>query len=146
MLLSCPPGFHMTARELQTCTFERPSASKTPPKFHEKTPREERKERILRREREKRAKFWAVHPSAPIFGPPTLRAHSSGLHFFWVRAPTPPGPHQKQNWPNAVWPNSVNKNWPNSAQLRMAKCGQIRMAKSGLAKFGRGQWNQQYSW
>ena len=26
--------------------------------------------------------------------------------------PTP----QKKNWPNAVWPNSVNKNWPNSGK------------------------------
>ena len=30
------------------------------------------------------------------------------------RAPTLRGPHQ-QNWPSAVWPNSVNKSWPNSA-------------------------------
>ena len=30
----------MTTRELQTCTFDSPGASKTPPKFHEKTPRE----------------------------------------------------------------------------------------------------------
>ena len=40
-------------------------ARQTPPKFHEKTPREGRKERILRREREKKARN---------FGPPTLRA------------------------------------------------------------------------
>ena len=43
---------------------ETPAASGTlqkPPKFHQKTPREGRQERILRREREKkRAKFWAV--------------------------------------------------------------------------------------
>ena len=37
----------------------------TPPKFHEKTPREGKKERILWREREKKARN---------FGPPTLRA------------------------------------------------------------------------
>ena len=35
-----PPGFHMTTRELQTCKFESPGASKTPPKFNEKTARE----------------------------------------------------------------------------------------------------------
>ena len=49
-----PPGFHTTARELQTCTFEGPGLQKTPPKFNEKTPREGRKERILRRERVKK--------------------------------------------------------------------------------------------
>ena len=42
-LLVGPPGFHTTARELQTCTFEGAGASKTPPKFHEKTPREREK-------------------------------------------------------------------------------------------------------
>ena len=59
-------------------------------------------------ERKKSAKFWApTLPFGPIFsefGPPPLRA------------PTPSGPNQKQNWPNAVWPNSVNKNWPNLAK------------------------------
>ena len=39
-------------------------ALQTPPKFHEKTPKEGRKERIFRREREKKARN---------FGPPTLR-------------------------------------------------------------------------
>ena len=81
---SGPPGLHTTARELQTCTFE------TPPKFHEKTPREGRKEHILRREREKSAKFLAPHPS----GPHPSNPHPSGLHFwpppFW---PPPSGPH-----------------------------------------------------
>ena len=57
-------------------------ALQTPPKFHEKTPREGRKS----------AKFWAPHPSSPHFfwvwarhpsGP-----HPSGPHFFWVWAPT----------------------------------------------------------
>ena len=41
-----------------------------------------------------------------ILGPPPLRA------------PTSLGPHQKQNWPNAVWPNSVN--------IRPNKDGQMR--------------------
>ena len=44
-----PPGFHTT------------TAPQTPPKFNEKTPREGRKERILRRERDKKErKIWAV--------------------------------------------------------------------------------------
>ena len=77
-----PPGLHTTTRELQTCTFERP-ALQTPPKIHEKTPRERRKERIFRREREKSAKFWAPHPSGP--------------HFFWVWASHPSG--LPPSWP-----------------------------------------------
>ena len=39
-----PPAIHTTARELQTC----------PPKFHERTPKREKKERNLWREREKK--------------------------------------------------------------------------------------------
>ena len=48
-------------------------------------------------------------PGPHPFGPPPLR----GPHPFGpppLRAPFPSGPFQKQNWPNAVWPNSVNKN------------------------------------
>ena len=54
--------------KLQTCTFQGPGASKTPPKFHERTPKREKKERKLWRGGKKSAKFWAPHPS----GPPTL--------------------------------------------------------------------------
>ena len=68
----------------QTCTFEGPSLQK-----HQQnsTRRHPEKERILRREKEKKRNF----------GPPTLRAlplflglgpHPSGPHFFWVWAPT----------------------------------------------------------
>ena len=59
-------------------------ALQTPPKFHEKTPREGRKERILWRERGKKARN---------FGPPTLRApHPSGPPT--LRGPPPFGaPH-----------------------------------------------------
>ena len=35
-----PPGLAHDSPRLQTCTFEGSRASKTPPKFHEKTPRE----------------------------------------------------------------------------------------------------------
>ena len=38
-----PPGFHMTAPELQTCTFEAP-ALQTQPKFYEKTQKRGKKE------------------------------------------------------------------------------------------------------
>ena len=73
-----PPGLHTTAREPKRAHLSAP-ALQTPPKFHEKTPREGRKERILWREREKSAKFWAPHPSDPHLQAPT---------FSWVWAPT----------------------------------------------------------
>ena len=55
-------------------------ALQTPLKFHEKTPREGRKERILRRESEKKKRKFLgpPHPGPPPFGPP--------LHLGW--APT----------------------------------------------------------
>ena len=48
-----PPGFHTTAREPKRAHL-RVLVFKTPPKINEKTPREGRKERILRRERGKK--------------------------------------------------------------------------------------------
>ena len=71
-----PPGFHTTARELQTRTFDGPGPSKTPPKFHEKTPRETQKERNGDGRGELKREMMGPHPSAP---------HSSGLPRF--------GPH-----------------------------------------------------
>ena len=72
-----PPGFHTTARELETCTYE---ALQTPPKFHEKPPRE----------REKRNKNCDGRgkKKREILGSPTLRGSTlrtppvaSPLHF-----------------------------------------------------------------
>ena len=71
-----PPGFHTAAREPKHAHL---SAPQTPPKFHEKTPREGRKERILRRDREKKREILG----SPPFGPPPF-----GAHFFWVGPPT----------------------------------------------------------
>ena len=72
--------------ENQTCTFQGPGPSKTPPKFHEKTPQRDRKRAKWWREREtKRANFWAPHPSGPHPSGP----HPSGprrvfvFHFFF---------------------------------------------------------------
>ena len=51
-------------------------ALQTPPKFHEKTPREGRKERILRRETEKkREMLGSPHPSGHPSGPCPFGAH-----------------------------------------------------------------------
>ena len=61
-----PPGFHTTARELQTCAHEGL-------KHHQNStrrPQRENKQRKWGREREKSAKFW---PPSPLRAP-TLRA------------------------------------------------------------------------
>ena len=58
-------------------------ALQTPPKFNEKTPREGRKERILGREKEKKARN---------FGPPTLRAPTLRDPTFSGFGPPPFGP------------------------------------------------------
>ena len=83
-------GSHTTARELQTCTFERPGVSKTPPKFHEKTPRE-RKRAKMGRERGKKARNFGP----PAFGPPPFElprciARNFGPH---PSDPNPWGPN-----------------------------------------------------
>ena len=59
----------------------RASPLKTPPKFHEKTPKRVKKERKLWREGEKKsAKFW----EHPPFEAPTLRRHV-GLKRHWPK-------------------------------------------------------------
>ena len=63
----------------QTCTFEGPGASETPPKFHEKTPRQRQKNRKWGREVEKKSEILGPPPfgetafGAPAFLHPTLR-------------------------------------------------------------------------
>ena len=96
--LTAPPDRAAGARTRQPENSKRAHLSalalQTPPKFHEKTPREGRKERILRRDREKSAKFWASHPSGPHpsglhpSNPHPSNPHPSGPHFFWVGSPT----------------------------------------------------------
>ena len=85
--LKGPSNVHV--RALQTCTFEGPGASKKTPKFHEKTPREGRKERILRREREKKGDILGLPP----FGAHPPGPHNSGPPFgatpFGVSLPSP---------------------------------------------------------
>ena len=82
-----PPGFHTTARELQTCTFHGPCASKTPPKFHERTPKRENKNKNCGGRGKKKARN---------FGPPPFGPHPSGPHpsgpypTLWVPHPSEP--------------------------------------------------------
>ena len=123
-----PKRAHLSAPALQT-----------PPKFHEKTPRERRKNEISGgRERKKRAKFWALHPSgpptlrAPLFlgssGPPHLRApHSSGPPNFQA-------PHQKQKLAKCGLAKFGQQELAKFGQIRMAKCGQLTLAKCGIGQ------------
>ena len=67
---SGPPGLHTTTRELQTCTFDGPGASK----HHQKTTRRHTV-------RDKKSETGGPHILGPI-------SHPSGLHFFWVWAPS----------------------------------------------------------
>ena len=60
---SGPPGFHTTARELQTCIFEGPGASNTTKIPREDPPERHKKSEMVAGEGEK----------ARNFGPPTLR-------------------------------------------------------------------------
>ena len=68
-------GASHKTRELQTCTFE-PRRFKTPPKFHEKTPREGRKNEISGgREKKKREISGPPKIQAPTPSGPTLPSH-----------------------------------------------------------------------
>ena len=86
-----PPGFHTTAREPKCAQLSAP-ALQTPPKFHEKTPRERTKNEISVEESKKSAKFWATHPSGPHPSLPSLLRAGHG-----------------RLWPNRLWPNRL---WP----------------------------------
>ena len=129
--LSCgtpaaPPDRAAGARTRQPENSKRAHLSapalQTPPKFHEKTPREGRKERILWRERKKKsAKIWAPHLGAPPFGAPPFWAPP-----FWAPPFGPPpfgpplflglGPHP--SGPHWVWPLACMKK---TKQLRITK-------------------------
>ena len=70
-----------------------PQPSKTPPKFHEKTPKREKKEN-WREDGKKSAKLWASPPfGAPPFGAPTIRGpHPSGHQPAFGDPPRDPPP------------------------------------------------------
>ena len=73
----------MTARELQTCTFQGPGASKHHPNSTRRPSKKGKKERKLWRERDKKkAKFWFLPPCGAHFsgfGPHPSAPHVSGL-------------------------------------------------------------------
>ena len=82
-------GSHTTPENSKRAHLSAP-ALQTPPKFHEKTSREGRKERIMWREREKKARNFGPPPfGAPPFGATLL---GSTLLGSTLRAPTGFGP------------------------------------------------------
>ena len=85
-------------------------ALQTPPKFHEKTPRETQKERNGGGTGKKKREILG-----PLRGPTFSR----------IRGPT-----------KSVWPKSATPILAKVDQLRLAKVGQLRLAKVGLAKVG----------
>ena len=83
-------GSHTTARELQTCTFERPGASNTT-KIPRKRPKErEKRMKTVAGEEKKSAKFWAPTVRAPTVRAPTVRGPT--LRGPTLRGPTLRGP------------------------------------------------------
>ena len=86
---SGPPGFHTTARELQTCTFERPGASNTTKIPREDPQRGKKRTNFVAGEGKKKREILGPHRSGPHpSGPHPSGPHPSGPHFFWVWAPT----------------------------------------------------------
>ena len=137
----------------QTGTFQAPL--QTPPKFHEKTQREDKKSENGVKEGNKSAKFWAPPPfwappfwappfGAQQFGAPPFGAQQFGapncvcssvfFSVFFLKKKAKRLKHQF--WPKSVWPESATQMLAKVGQLRLAKVGQIRMAKVSLAKVG----------
>ena len=114
------------------------------PKFHERTPKREKKERKLWREREKKREFWAGPPSEPppfASGPPPFGSFTlpcrtdcettktqilakKWIGQCWIG--------QNLFWPKLAGPQNTVAKW--TGQNGLAKCGQTRMAKNGFAK------------
>ena len=113
-------GFHTTARELKTCTFEGAGALNTT-KMPREDPQTERKRmKNGGAEREKSAKLWALQPSGPHpsgpgengsnrrtkkreisgtqpFGPPSQKTRNQfGLRFGFATSPHPLPTSRKQ--------------------------------------------------
>ena len=109
-------------------------ALQTPSKFHERTPRERRKNEISGgREKKKREILgpppFGPHPSAPTLRAPTPPGSPSGPHPSGpppLRAPTPPGPHPFEPPP----------------KTKLAKCGLAKFGQQKLAKFGQIRFGQ----
>ena len=131
----------MTARELQTCTFQGPGASNTT-KIPRKDPRERRKKENCGGRREKKARN---------FGPPTLRGSTlrgSTLRGSTLRGPTfsrfgpPPSGPPSFGGPTLCGPKiqhlkiGRSRNWPKSkmAEVELTEVEKTSWPKSKLAE------------
>ena len=132
-----PPGFHTTARELQTCMhISGPGASKHHQNSTRRHPERHKSENGGGRGKKKRE----------ILGLPPFQASPSGPHFSGrgLKGVSPPlcgGIGQKTKTPilakNRFGQSRPPKIWPKfCGQLRLAKVGQHFLAKVGLAKVG----------
>ena len=101
-------GFTRQPESSKRAHLTGPRRFKTPPKFQEKTPREGRKERILRRESEKKKREILAPPPtlrAPtLWAPPPLGSHSSGPPLFLFLGPHPSGSHPSGPHPSEPTP------------------------------------------
>ena len=97
---------------------------RTPPKLHERTPRERRKKRQLWWERGKKREIVGSPPfGPPRFGSPTLRGPT--LSRF--------GPPPSQS--HLLWSkNSTSKNWPKSKLAEVETGRSLNWPKSKLAE------------
>ena len=117
------------------------STLQTPPKFHEKTPREGRKNEISGGREKKKREILGPHPSDPtLWAPNPLGPHPFGPPP--LRLPTPSGPHHPTRPPSH---QKQKIGQMRSGQIRSTKIGQIRpnmvgqMRQLTLAKCGIGQ-------
>ena len=99
---------HTTAREHQTCTFERPGVSNTTNIPREDHQRGKKRTNFVAGEGKKKRNFGPPSLRAPPFGP-----HPSGLH---SSGPHPSGPHP--SGPHWVWPLACLKK---SKQFKITK-------------------------
>ena len=140
-LVSGPPGFHTTTRELQTCTFERPDASNTTKIPREDTQRES--EFFGGRGKKKReilARRVGAHPSGPHpWGP---RPHHWSSHPLDNPSPSTPthlagttydnSTHTKKPEQLISKNSTINSQKPKSLHTTET----LTLAKVGLAKVG----------
>ena len=136
-------GFTRQPENSKRAHFRTP-ALQTPPKFHEKTPRERRKNEIFQREREKKARnfrpptLWALPflSSGPLpFGPPPLRAPTPSGPPSKVPPCPPPDPPTTPTTP-PQHPHNKHPTTKKMAQFGQIRFVQMRPNKDGQIRFG----------
>ena len=122
-------GLQMCLFSPSGCPVEAPTACRpalqTPPKFHEKTPRERKRAKMGAGDGKKNAKFWAVRRSG---GGRSGGGRSGGGRSGGGRSgPEEGGPRRRGGvrWPKSAWPPKIGQAWSKSAKpRRVGKVGQ----------------------